>query len=141
MNFWIYGFCSIALWILVQPFITIWIGDDKLVDNMAFTLIIVNCYLQGQLTAYNNARIAKGNFNKDKGWAFAQAITNHVVSVIAAKYLGLVGIYIGTVASRLVYVMFRPYSTYKFLFEESSIDYYKKLLQYFINVIIAALLT
>ena len=55
--------------------------------------------------------------------------------------MGLVGIYIGTVASRLVYVMFRPYSTYKFLFEESSIEYYKKLLQYFINVIIAALLT
>lgn len=141
VNFWIYGFCSIALWILVPPFITIWIGADKLVDNMAFTLIIVNCYLQGQSTAYNNARIAKGNFNKDKGWAFAQAITNLVVSVIAAKYLGLVGIYIGTVASRLVYVMFRPYSTYKFLFEESSIEYYKKLLQYFINVIIAALLT
>lgn len=85
VNFWIYGFCSIAFWNLIPPFITLWIGSDKVIDDVAFTLIIVNCYLQGQSTAYNNARIAKGNFNKDKGWAIAQAITNLVVSIIAAK--------------------------------------------------------
>lgn len=141
INFWIYGFCSIAFWVLIPPFITIWIGADKVVDNIAFTLIIVNCYLQGQSTAYNNARIAKGNFNKDKGWALVQALTNLVVSIVAAKKYGLVGIYIGTVVSRLVYVIFRPYSTYKFLFEESSAEYYKKLIQYCGNVVIAAVLT
>lgn len=141
VNFWVYGFCSIAFWNLIPPFVTLWIGSDKIVDNVAFTLIIINCYLQGQSTAYNNARIAKGNFNKDKGWAIAQAFTNLVVSVIAAKVAGLVGIYIGTVASRLVYVVFRPYSTYKFLFGESSFEYYKTLFIYSIEVIIAAVTT
>lgn len=140
-NFWIYGFCSIAFWNLIPPFITLWIGADKVVDNVAFTLIIINCYLQGQSTAYNNARIAKGNFNKDKGWAIAQAVTNLVVSVVAAKAYGLVGIYIGTVVSRLVYVVFRPFSTYKFLFHESSIEYYKTLIIYLLETIIAAILT
>lgn len=141
INFWVYGFCSIAFWVLIPPFITIWIGADKAVDSKAFMLIIINCYLQGQSTAYNNVRIAKGNFNKDKGWALVQAITNLIVSIIAARQYGLVGIYIGTVVSRLVYVVFRPYSTYKFLFEESSAEYYKKLIQYGINVIVAAVLT
>ncbi len=140
-NFWVYGFCSIAFWILIPPFITLWIGADKVVDEVAFTLIIINCYLQGQSTIYNNARIAKGNFNKDKGWAIVQALTNLVVSVAAAKALGLVGIYIGTVVSRLVYVIFRPYSTYKFLFGESSAEYYKTLIIYFSEVVIAAVVT
>lgn len=141
VNFWIYGFCATAFWNLIPPFITLWIGADKVVDNVAFTLIIINCYLQGQSTVYNNARVAKGNFNKDKGWAIVQAFTNLVVSIIAAKTLGLVGIYIGTVVSRLVYVVFRPYSTYKFLFEESSMEYYKTLIIYFVEVVIAAVVT
>lgn len=141
LSFWIYGFCSIAFWILIPPFVTLWIGADKVIDNVTFTLIIINAYLQGQGTAYNNARIAKGNFNKDKWWAVLQAVTNLIVSIVCAKYLGLVGIYIGTVVSRLVYVVFRPFSTYKFLFDESSAEYYKKLLQYIVYVVIAAFAT
>lgn len=137
-NFWVYGFCSIAFWILIPPFITLWIGADKVIDQTAFTLIIINCYLQGQCTAYHNARIAKGDFNKDKIWAIVQAVTNLVVSVICAKLYGIVGIYIGTVVSRMVFVVFRPYSTYRFLFGESSAVYYKKLIQYFLYVVLAA---
>lgn len=138
LNFWIYGFCSICFWILIPPFITLWIGSDKLIDTVSFTLIVLNCYLQGQSGAFNNARIAKGNFGKDKGWALAQALVNLIVSVIAGYYLGLVGIYIGTIVSRLVYVIFRPYSTYAFLFERSSFEYYKKFFTYLGAVIIAA---
>ena len=137
-NFWVYGFCSIAFWILIPPFITLWIGADKVIDQTAFTLIIINCYLQGQCTAYHNARIAKGDFNKDKIWAIVQAVTNLVVSVICAKLYGIVGIYIGTVVSRMVFVVFRPYSTYRFLFGESSAVYYRKLIQYFLYTVLAA---
>ena len=140
-NFWIYGFCCIAFWVLIPPFITLWIGADNLIDNTAFTLIIINCYLQGQSTAYHNARIAKGNFNKDKTWALVQAIVNLVVSIVCAKKYGLVGIYIGTIVSRMVYVIFRPHSTYTFLFGAKSIEYYKKLAMYFCEVIFAALIT
>lgn len=139
LNFWIYGFCSICFWILIPPFITLWIGADKLIDSTSFLLIIINSYLMGQSVAFNNARIAKGNFGRDKVWAFAQAIVNLVVSIIAGYYFGLVGIYIGTVVSRLVYVIFRPYSTYHFLFGQSSGEYYKKFLYYFITVVITGL--
>ena len=140
LNFWIYGFCSVCFWILIPPFITLWIGEDKLIDTMSFSLIVLNCYLQGQSGAFNNARIAKGNFGKDKGWALAQALVNLVVSVVAGYYLGLVGIYVGTVVSRLVYVIFRPYSTYAFLFERSSSEYYKRFLTYLGAVMIAAII-
>lgn len=141
LNFWLYGFCVIAFFVLIPPFITLWIGKGFLIDQISFILILANCYLQGQSTIYNNARIASGNFNKDKWWALAQALVNLVVSIIAAKYLGLVGVYIGTVVSRLVYIIFRPYSTYKFLFDVSSAEYYKKLVSYIFLVLIAAVIT
>lgn len=140
-SFWIYGFCSIAFWILIPPFVSLWIGSDKLIDNISFTLIIINVYLQGQCTAYNNARIAKGNFSKDKWLALLQAIVNLIVSLCAAKKFGLVGVYIGTISSRMIYVIFRPYSTYNFLFEESVAIYYRKFITFFIEVICSALIT
>lgn len=141
LNFWIYGFCSICFWILIPPFIALWIGKDKLIDIFSFTLIILNTYLQGQSVAFNNARIAKGNFGRDKIWALAQAIVNLIVSIVAGYCLGLVGIYIGTVVSRLVYVIFRPYSTYRFLFQKSSKEYYKSFISYLVVVVCVAFIS
>lgn len=130
IDFWIYGFCSICFYILVPPFISLWIGADKLIDSISFFLIILNLFLQGQCTAFNYARIAVGNFGKDSGWALVQALVNLVVSALGAHYLGLVGVYVGTICSRMVYVIFRPYSTYEIMFQKSSMEYYCLLIKY-----------
>lgn len=140
LNFWIYGFCSIAFFVLIPPFITLWIGDEYLIDQLSFLLIVLNCYFQGQCTVYNNARIAKGNFGKDKWNALCQAFVNLIISVIAAHYLGLLGVYIGTVCSRII-ILIRPIKTYPFLFEQSSKEYYKSFFLYFALVLVAGGIT
>ena len=28
VNFWIYGFCTVCLWNLINPFITLWLGEQ-----------------------------------------------------------------------------------------------------------------
>ncbi|WP_143758279.1 lipopolysaccharide biosynthesis protein [[Collinsella] massiliensis] len=138
IDFWIYGVCTVSLFVLLPPFIELWIGENYLIDRASFLLILVNFYLQGQSTIYNNARIAKGNFNMDKNWALAQALTNLVVSTICALHFGLVGVYMGTVASRLVLFISRPCVTYRFLFDEGPIRYFITSAKYFIAVSIAA---
>ena len=139
LNAWMYGFCCIAFFILIPPFITLWIGKENLIDNVSFLLITVNCYFQGQCTLYNNARNACGNFNKDKWLALLQAIVNLIVSVVCVRKLGLVGVYIGTVASRLVYVCLRPACTYRMLFDRSACEYYLVMLRYFLIVCVAGI--
>lgn len=140
-NFWIYSFCSIAFWALIPPFITIWIGEDKLIDNVSFFLLVVCFYIQGQNAMYNIARSVKGEFNRDKWYAVLQAVLNLVFSIIFTTKLGLVGIYLGTIVSRMVYIIFRPYTTYLFLFNESSKVYYKTFFTYFCMFIIGAVIT
>ena len=135
--FWIYGVCSVLLLVLVSPFIELWVGPDYLIDDLSLALIVINFYLQGQSTVYNNARIAKGNFNMDKWWALIQALVNLVVSVLCAMSFGLVGVYIGTVASRLVLVISRPCITYRFLFGNSPAEYFRKLILYFLATVLA----
>ena len=138
-NFWIYGLCTVCFVVLLTPFVELWAGSDYAIDTASLVLIIFNFYLQGQSTIYNNARIAKGNFNMDKWWSLLQAVINLVVSVAVAMRLGLVGVYIGTVVSRLVFVVSRPSCTYRFLFGKSPSAYFRKLLIYFAAVVVATI--
>ena len=140
LNFWIYGFCSIAFFVLIPPFITLWIGSDKLIDTPSFLLIVINCYLQGQHNLYHNARIAVGDFNRDKWCSLLQAVVNLVVSIWGARTFGLVGVYIGTVASRLSLSIAQPYTTYSLMFGVSSREYYLVLAKYFCSVLFAGAL-
>jgi len=140
-NFWIYGFCSIAFFVLIPPFITLWLGEDYLIDIWPFLLIIINIYMQGQCTIYNNARNAKGNFNLDKWISVIQAIINLVVSIICAKVWGLLGVYIGTIVSRLFFVIARPIKTYRFLYGSSSLYYFRDFIIYFLVTIFAGVTT
>ncbi len=140
-DFWIYGFCSIAFLVLIPPFITLWLGQDFLIEDAPFFLIILNVYLQGQCTIYNNARNAKGNFNLDKWISVIQAIINLVVSIVCARAYGLLGVYIGTIASRLFFTIARPIKTYRFLYGQSVIPYFKDLLKYIGVTAIAGIIT
>lgn len=140
LNFWIYGFCAIAFFVLIPPFITLWIGEQYLIDRACLLLMVVDSYLNGQCSVYINARCAKGNFGKDKWNAFCQAMVNLIVSVVAANYFGLLGVYIGTVCSRLVLVV-RPIQTYPFLFGRSSKTYYKDFTLYSLVVLVAGFVT
>lgn len=136
-NFWIYGVCAACFVVLLTPFVRLWAGEGYAIDAASLALIVLNFYLQGQCTIYNNARIAKGNFNMDKWWSLLQAVVNLAVSVFAAMWIGLAGVYVGTVVSRLVFVVSRPCSTYRFLFGRSPSEYFRKLLVYLGAVAVA----
>lgn len=73
----------------------------------------------------------------DKWWSLLQAIVNLVISIWGAMYLGLVGVYVGTVLSRLVFVISRPCSTYRFLFGESPARYFQQLVTYLLATVLA----
>lgn len=140
INFWIYGLCTVCFCVLLTPFVRLWVGGEYVIDTASLALIILNFYLQGQSTIYNNARIAKGNFNMDKWWSFLQAVVNLVVSAVAAIHLGLVGVYVGTVVSRLIFVISRPGCTYRFLFGKSPARYFARLVVYLLAVVLATAL-
>ena len=59
----------------------------------------------------------------------ADIITEYLGKRNYAVYYGLIGVFFGTVISRLFYVVFRPLLTYRFLFGCSVVEYYKKTFQ------------
>ena len=134
VGFWLFGLAAVCMLVLLPPFIVLWVGEEYLIDSASLALILVDFYLQGQSSVYNNARIAKGEFNRDKWWSLFQAATNLAVAAALAPRIGLAGIYVGAVASRVVFVACRPLSTYRFLFGVSPCRYYLDVARYFLAV-------
>lgn len=121
---WIYGLCTVCLYFLLTPFIEIWLGSDKLVDNATVSLLCINFYMLGNRLAAGNMKIAAGVFDIDKWAPIVEAVLNIIISVIGAYKLGLKGVYIGTVISCIVPSITHPYYLYKISFEKKPYDYF-----------------
>lgn len=129
LGFWIFGFVMIAFITLSQPFVTLWLGKKLLVDNFTMILYFVSFYLAGMTLIPYNFKVAAGRFDEDKWVAFAQAITNIVVSIVAVRVLGLPGVYVGTIVQRMIVVIIRPHIVYKYILERKTGEYYFRLIR------------
>jgi O-antigen/teichoic acid export membrane protein len=126
IGFWIFGFVTISFITLVQPFITLWIGRDMLIDDFTMVLFFTTIYLEGQSLTVNNFKVAAGRFDDDKWVAFVQTIVNLIVSIIAVKLIGLTGVYIGTIAQRLIVNIVRPLIVYKEVLHDDVTQYFRR---------------
>lgn len=134
VDFWIYSFSSVALFSLIQPFISLMWGDLTLPISIV-ALFVLNNYMVGQRVSINNVKVASGIFAQDKYLPLLQSITNLVVSVVLAFKFGLIGVYVGTVVSGLIPSLIRPWIVYKKLFANKAFEYYK---DYFLRLLLTA---
>lgn len=137
LAFWFYGFSSIAFVILLSPFITLWLGDDMLIDNGVILLIVINYYMVGHRIVINNMKCAAGIFQQDKFIAIIQAIVNLTVSIIGVKLIGLPGVFVGTIVQGMVSTIFKPIMVYKCLFEVSFTYYFIDAIKYAVVVCVS----
>ena len=72
-------------------------------------------------------------YSEDQFVPIIQSIINLIISVILAKNIGLIGVFIGTLVSGLLPSFYRPYLVYKKVFEKRLSEYY---LNYFKNILI-----
>ena len=140
LNFWLFGFCSICILTLVQPFITLWIGGNNLIDILSLFLIVINFYLAGQRVAFLNFKTAYGIFYDDKFVVLQAALINLIISILLAQLIGLPGIYIGTVVSGLYQSIRRPKIAFFRMTGVSVKYYFIVLIKYFTVVFITGFL-
>ncbi|MNI47710.1 hypothetical protein D3C73_1022420 [compost metagenome] len=141
-NFWIYGFCSISLWNLINPLIRIWIGDNYVFDKFIVFAIVLNFFTAGMQNASTTFRDTTGLFKKGKYRPLIAALINIVVSIILVRVIGIAGVFIGTVISRLcTYFWYDPYVIYKFVFQKSAKAYFLRYTWFSLLVIASAFIT
>lgn len=141
-NFWIYGFCAVSLWSLINPLIAMWLGESYVFNKFIVFSIILNFFTTGMQNAATTFRDTTGLFKKGKYRPLLAAIINIVVSLILVQKIGIAGVFLGTVFSRLcTYFWYDPYVVHKFVFGKSVLPYFIRYSWLALLVVVSALIT
>ncbi len=100
---WLFGWMSICLFCLYDPFIDLWLGEGYLLPAPAVLLIVVNFYVTSMRTPVSNTKSVLGLFWDDRYKSIVEAAFNLVVSVLLARRWGVEGIMAGTLISTLAF--------------------------------------
>ncbi|MCX0395631.1 hypothetical protein LI038_14560, partial [Clostridium perfringens] len=133
ISFWIYSFATIFLYNLLEPFINWWIGEGYLLNKFVFLVVLFNFYINGMRSVIGTYKSKAGLFVQDKYMPALEGVVNLVMSLILIKYLGLVGVFLGTTISTLIIPFWnQPRIVYKELLKKSVSKYFITFLVYLI---------
>lgn len=136
--FLVYGFCSICLYTLTNRFILLLWGESYLLSETTLFIIVINYFLYGFQVAINNFRDTTGLFVQGKYRALFSATVNVVLSLLLVTYIGVSGVILGTVLSRItVSTWYDPYIMYKHYFEKHAFKYFLRLALYTSIIVVA----
>lgn len=142
LSFWLYCFCSIALLILVNPFITLWIGEEYTLSNNILLLLTLNFYISGMLNVCWSFRTTMGLFRYGKWRPLISGVLNIILSIGMVHNLGIIGVLLGTTITRiLINVIYDPYLIFKYGFKKSVLNYYLNYLAYLLLLGVISLIT
>lgn len=135
MNFWLYSLFAILMASMLEPFISLWIGSEYLLDNYVLLILMVIFYERGMRNSIHTVKTTSGIFHQDRLAPLGQAAINLVVSILLVQQIGIVGVFIGTLVSAL-FVPFwvTPYLVYKKVFKKPLRKYYSR---YFLYLFVA----
>lgn len=100
---WLFGWMSICLFCLYDPFIDLWLGEGYLLSKPAVLLIVLNFYVNSMRTPVNNTKSVLGLFWDDRYKSIVEAVFNLAVSVLLAGSWGVEGIMAGTLVSSIAF--------------------------------------
>lgn len=125
LNMWFSCFTSVCLYLLLNPFIELWLDRSFLLPQIAVTWICFQHYLQVSRITANNFVTACGLFMRDKIVPLIESVLNIVISVALAKAIGITGVFIGTCVSGLCTYFWRePYLVFKNYFKSGYWKYW-----------------
>ena len=100
--YWIFCLCCTCLIVLLNPFVEIWVGTSYQTDLPIVVALVLIAYVSGMNFPVYTFRVTCGLFDEMKYPYFWSGIANVALSVVLALKMGLFGVYIATVITRLL---------------------------------------
>ena len=138
-NFWLATFASSSVLIIMDSFISIWIGDKYILPLLVLEVLVFNLYQKLMRNSYMSFKEAAGIYYEDRFVPLIEATLNIIVSIFCCKLFGLAGVFMGTVISGLALWCYSyPKYVYKKLFDRNYIEYAKETIGYIILFVLIA---
>lgn len=128
---WIYGVAFIGLFEVLNPFICLSFGEQYVFSKSIVFVICLNFFFGGLKDAVRTFKDSMGLFWYDRYKAILEAGLNIVLSLILVKYMGVIGVFLGTTISMLLTTLWvEPYVLYKYGFKSSCKGYFLRVGMY-----------
>ncbi len=143
INFWIVSFCTVSLFCLLDQFVgQIWLSGDYTMELPVKIVIVLNFYIMGMRKTVLTFKEALGLPWYDRYKPLLAALANLIFSIILAKTLGIIGVFIGTTIANLgVNVWFEAFVLFKHGFGKKFIYFIGTYVKQFMIVILLAIVT
>lgn len=133
-------FCIViasCVYVLINDFIEVWIGNDFLLDNYTVLAIGINFFLTCILNPIWIFREAAGIYRKTKYIMLVCAVLNVGLAILLGYYWGLCGIlFAGAISKLLTYIWYEPIILFRDFFDRSPLNFFGSSL--FITVVTVA---
>lgn len=139
---WLFGFTSICLICLYNPFVSLWVGKEYIFNYSIVVIIVLNYYISGMRQVVLTTRDAMGIFWYDRYKPIFESIINLILSIPLSISFGIKGVLLGTFFSTLTTSFWvEPYVLFKYGLSEKLNIYFKKYITYTFTTLLNALLT
>lgn len=122
LKMWLASVVCFAFYMLGHPFIKLWVGEEFLMPQSAFLVLLVITFIQ--LSRTNEVFINAYGLFQDVWAPVTEATLNLGFSVLLGYHYGLTGILCGVLLSLLTIIcIWKPYFLYRKGFKESVWEY------------------
>lgn len=124
ISFLIAGFLIFSIYNLIEPFITLWLGSEYVMDHTILVLMMVYVFISQTRQAVEVFNNAYGHY-ADTWAAWTQLIINLAVTLATAPFLGLIGILLGKIAGTFfIDLIWKPYYLFRVGFRQKISIYW-----------------
>ncbi len=128
---WIVCVCTNCFLVLFQPFMKIWMGEDKMLSMAMVVMFCLYFFIFEYNQLFNLYKDSAGLWHEDRFRPLVTSLTNLSLNLLSVRYIGLYGIIASTVVSILFVGMpWLLHNLFHLLFHRSVSDYLKELVKY-----------
>ncbi|MCQ2094818.1 MAG: sugar transporter [Bacteroidaceae bacterium] len=127
VRYFIGGVISFCIYMLIEPFINLWLGEEYILPQIVLILIVINVFISYTRDGVIQFLYGYGLF-RDVWAAIAEIIINLSVACICGHFWGLPGVLLGGIVSQILIVgIWKPYFLYTYGFKQNVYHYWVKL--------------
>lgn len=134
LKYFVAGLVIVPVWFLIEPFITIWLGEEYVLSIGVLFIIICNSFIsltRGTIDMFNNAY---GHY-ADIWAAWTEGIINVIFTLLLGWKFGLIGIIGGKLISLIpIVVIWKPLYLFRDGFKERYWKYWRGTLRYYLCI-------
>lgn len=134
-RYFVGGVISFSVYVLIDPFISLWLGEEYLLRNIVVFLISVNIFISYTRGGVMQFLFGYGLF-RDVWAPVMEVIVNLTVAISAGSLWGLPGVMLGGIVGQILIVcIWKPCFLFRAAFEEPIWNYWKYIIVYFFNIL------